>query len=54
MRNHPDFWTGLQAASVAPRPAASAGVALTCAAGRCLVTATLAPPAVLAVWVGPQ
>ena len=44
----------LQAASLRPRGAAAAGVALACAGGRCVASAALAPPAVLALWVGPQ
>jgi hypothetical protein len=54
MRENVDWWMDLQAVSLRPRAAESAGVALSCAAGRCVATATLAPPAVLALWVGPQ
>jgi len=54
MRANAAWWMALQAASLRPRDAAAAGVALACAAGRCAATATLAPPAVLALWVGPQ
>jgi hypothetical protein len=54
MRGNATWWMALQAASLRPRAAASAGVALACAAGRCAASATLAPPAVLALWVGPQ
>ena len=54
MRDTAAWWMALQAASLRPRAAADAGVALACAAGHCAATATLAPPAVLALWVGPQ
>ena len=54
MRDNAAWWMALQAASLRPRAAADAGVALACAAGHCAATATLAPPAVLALWVGPQ
>ena len=54
MRDNAAWWMALQAASLRPRAAAGAGVALACADGRCAATATLAPPAVLAIWVGPQ
>jgi hypothetical protein len=54
MRDNAAWWMALQAASLRPRAAAGAGVALACAAGHCSASATLAPPAVLALWVGPQ
>ena len=54
MRDDAGRWMALQAASLQPRVAAAAGVALACDAGRCTATAALAPPAVFALWVGPQ
>lgn len=54
MRDNAAWWVALQAASLQPRPASSAGVALACSAGQCTASATLMPPAVWALWVGPQ
>ena len=54
MRDNAAWWMALQAESLRPRAAAAAGIALACAAGRCTATATLAPPAVIALWVGPS
>lgn len=54
MRENGAWWMALQAASLRPRDAAAAGVAVSCAGGRCAATATLMPPAVVALWVGPQ
>ena len=54
MRDNAAWWMALQAASLRPRDAAAAGVAVACAGGRCEARVTLAPPAVVALWVGPQ
>jgi hypothetical protein len=53
MRSNAAWWMALQAAALQPRDAAAAGVALACGGGRCVARAALAPPAVVALWVGP-
>jgi hypothetical protein len=54
MRDNAAWWMALQAMTLRPCDAATVGVAVACTGGRCVATATLAPPAVVTLWVGPR